>query len=222
LPGGEAAIRKPYRMALGYLDAWLPSEWVAFAPFVDALDATEVAVLRRQVERGLNAPLTSSCGRLFDAVAALLGVRTIAQYEGQAAMELQARADPSATGSYPYDLREETGTWVVDPAPLLAAAYADHRAGVAVPTIARRFHRTVAEFTAAVCRRLAAESGLRQVALSGGVFQNTLLLREVLTLLRAAGLEPLYHQRVPTNDGGLALGQAVIAHSQQEDGPWPS
>jgi hydrogenase maturation protein HypF len=128
-------------------------------------------------------------------------------------MELQARADPTAAGTYPYDLHERDGAWVVDPAPLLRAAYADHLAGVALPTIAMCFHRAVADWTAVVCCSLAGATGLRQVALSGGVFQNTLLLGEVVARLRAAGLEAYYHRRVPTNDGGLAFGQAVIAHS---------
>ncbi len=130
-------------------------------------------------------------------------------------MELQARADPAADGTYPYDLREESGTWVIDPAPLLWAAYADYRAGRPLPTIAVRCHRAVADFTTAVCTRLAAATGLRAVALSGGVFQNTLLLREMLASLRAAGLEVYFQRRVPTNDGGLSLGQAIIAHSQR-------
>jgi hydrogenase maturation protein HypF len=212
MPGGEAAIRKPYRMALGYLAAWFPADLATFARFVDSLDAGEAAVVLKQVERGLNAPPTSSCGRLFDALSALLGIRPIAQYEGQAAIELQALADRQAPGSYPYDVAERDGAWVVDPAPLLWAAHADHRAGTPVPTIAMRFHRAVADLTAAVCRRLAVETGLRQVVLSGGVFQNTLLLGEVLARLRAAELEPYYHRRVPTNDGGLSFGQAVIAH----------
>jgi hydrogenase maturation protein HypF len=212
LPGGEAAIRKPYRMAQGYLAAWFPADLAAFAPFLDGLDAGETAVVVKQVERGLNTPLTSSCGRLFDALSALLGIRIVAQYEGQAAIELQALADPAASGSYPYEVAERDGVWIVDPAPLLWAAYADHRAGTPVPTIAMRFHRAVADLAVALCRRLAAETGLRQVALSGGVFQNTLLLGEVLARLRAADLEPYFHRRVPTNDGGLSFGQAVIAH----------
>ncbi|HLH25786.1 MAG TPA: carbamoyltransferase HypF [Chloroflexota bacterium] len=213
MPGGAAAIRKPWRMALGYLAAWFPADLDQFAPFLDVQDPREAAVTRRQVERGLNAPPTTSCGRLFDALAALLGVCSVAQYEAQAAMELQALADPAAGGAYPYELREEEGGWVVDPAPLLWAAYADRRAGVPLPTIAMRCHRAVADFTAAVCARLAAATGRRQVALSGGVFQNTLLLRETLARLRAADLDVRFHRQVPTNDGGLALGQAVVAHA---------
>jgi hydrogenase maturation protein HypF len=212
MPGGEAAVRKPYRMALGYLAAWFPGELEAFAPFLDRLDPREVALVLRLAERR-GASLTSSCGRLFDAVAALLGVCPAAQYEAQAAMELQALADPTVAGTYPYGLWERGDGWVIDPAPLLWAAWADQRAGVPVGTIAMRFHRAVADFTTEVCRRLAAATGLRQVVLSGGVFQNTLLLGEVVARLRAAELAVYYHRRVPPNDGGLALGQAVIAHS---------
>jgi hydrogenase maturation protein HypF len=217
MPGGEAAIRKPYRMALGYLAAWFPAELAAFAPFLESVDERELALVLKQVERGLNAPPTSSCGRLFDAVSALLGLCLEAHYEGQAAIELQAVADPSAEGSYPYDLRREDGVWVADPAPLLWALFQDHRAGVPVPTIAMRFHRALAELTAELCRRLADETGLRQVALSGGVFQNTLLLGELLQYLHAQRLEVYYNRRVPTNDGGLSLGQALIAHARCSD-----
>ncbi|HEY7061104.1 MAG TPA: carbamoyltransferase HypF [Chloroflexota bacterium] len=213
MPGGAAAIRKPYRMALGYLAAWFPADLTHFGSFLDTLDAREVAVVRRQVERGLNAPLTTSCGRLFDALAALLGICPVAQYEAQAAMELQALAEPAVDGTYPYELHEAADGWVVDPAPLVWAAYADRRAGVPLPTIAMRCHRAVADLTAAVCGRLAAATGLRLVALSGGVWQNTLLLREALARLRAAGLDAYFQRQVPTNDGGLSLGQAVVAHS---------
>jgi hydrogenase maturation protein HypF len=216
MPGGEAAIRKPYRMALGYLAAWFPGDLDRFEPFLDRLDTREVGVVLKQVERGLNTPITSSCGRLFDAVAALLDVCQVAQYEGQAAIELQALADQTAAGTYPWDLADQGDRCIVDPAPLLWAVYADHQAGVPLPTIAMRFHRAVAEFTAALCQRLVAATGLRRVALSGGVFQNTLLLGEVLTRLCAADLEVYFHRRVPTNDGGLSLGQAVIAHSIRE------
>jgi hydrogenase maturation protein HypF len=214
LPGGTAAVRRPYRMALGYLFSWLPSQLEAFAPFLDRLDPREVDLIRRQVARGLNSPPTSSCGRLFDAVSALLGVCPTASYEGQAAMELQALADRTATGSYPFDLVERDGVRIIDPAPLLVAVAEEHRDGVPVPTIAMRFHRAVAEFTAGLCRRLAAETGLRQVAFSGGVFQNTLLLEETLARLEGAGLGLYFHRRLPANDGGLSLGQAIIAHRQ--------
>lgn len=213
MPGGAGAVRKPYRMALGYLYGWLASDLELFAPFLERLDQVECALLRGRVERGHATALTSSCGRLFDAVSALLGVCQVARYEGQAAMELQARADPSADGSYPFELAERGGMWEIDPSALLWAVGRDLRSGASVGAIAMRFHRAVAEFTAEVCGRLAAESGIRQVALSGGVFQNTLLLGEVIRRLERAGLEPLYHQRVPTNDGGISFGQAVIAHS---------
>jgi hydrogenase maturation protein HypF len=214
MPGGEAAIRKPYRMALGYLSAWFPGELSHFESFLDSIDPREISLIQKQIERGLNTPLTSSCGRLFDAMAALLGVRGIALYEGQAAMELQALADQSARGTYPYELALQDRTWVIDPAPMMWAAYADHRDGVPVSTVAMRVHRTVADFTVSVCQRLADETGLRLVALSGGVFQNTLLLAHVLRGLRAVHLQPYFHHRVPSNDGGLSLGQAVIADAQ--------
>src|SRR5581483_9206774 len=172
MPGGEAAVRRPYRMALGYLHAWFPSTLDAFAPFVAALPEREVAAVAAQVERGLNAPRTSSCGRLFDAVAAILGIRGVAQYEGQAAMELQARADPSAEGRYPFEIEDDGDCWIIDPSPTIWAVNRERAAGVPTATIAMRFHRTVAAITVEVCRRIGRETGLKQVALGGGVFQN--------------------------------------------------
>jgi hydrogenase maturation protein HypF len=189
-------------------------DFPGFTSFIDGLDPKEVALVRKQVALGLNAPPTSSCGRLFDALAALLDVCSVAQYEGQAAMELQALADPGAPGSYPYVMDRSPGCWVVDPAPTLGAAFADRLRGVAVSTIAMRFHRSIAMMIEEVCVGLAGESGVRQVALSGGVFQNTLLLGEAAARLRGAGLDVFFNQRVPTNDGGISFGQAVIAHAQ--------
>lgn len=212
MPGGALAIRRPYRMALGYLVTWFQKELTHFEPFLQEVNPVELAVLRRQVERSLNAPLTSSCGRLFDAVSALLGICRVAQYEAQAALELEAMADPAATGSYPYGLAEEAGTWIIDPAPVVTGLYQDRLAGVPIPEIAGRFHRSVADFTVAVCRRLSTETGLKQVALGGGVFQNTLLLRLVVKGLERAGLAAYFNRQIPANDGGIAYGQAIIAH----------
>ncbi|MGH2519493.1 MAG: carbamoyltransferase HypF, partial [Chloroflexota bacterium] len=220
MPGAAAAIRKPYRMAVGLLQAWLSGETELFAPFLESIDARELALLRS----GLNAPLTSSCGRLFDAVAALLGVCREARYEGQAAMELQALADPAIEGTYPFDMRREPGeqgaaTLIIDPAPTLAALYREHRLGEPLPAIAMRFHRSVAEWTATAARIAQEETGLRQVALAGGVFQNTLLLREVLRRLP----EAVHPRQLPANDGGISFGQAVVAATRHmEEGACPS
>lgn len=220
LPGGDAATRKPARIALAYLTA---CGLDAPQALLDALTPAEQQVILRQVASGLNTPLTSSMGRLFDAVSALLGICHATTYEGQAAIELEAAVDPveSESGAYRFTLDDGPA---IDPAGVLAQILADLGAGVPVGRIAARFHHAVAALIADVCARLASQHGLREVALSGGVFQNVTLLGRTLTLLRAAGFDVLTHQLVPPNDGGLALGQAVIAcaradHNRTQDKP---
>ncbi|MFP4321344.1 MAG: carbamoyltransferase HypF [Anaerolineales bacterium] len=202
LPGGDAAVRRPYRIAAAYCLACgldVPEEL--------PLSPQEAAILAQQLARGVNTPLTSSMGRLFDAVSALLGVCTATSYEGQAAILLEARADPQAEGAYAFKSTAQG----YDPAPVLAGLLADLRVGVPVPTLAGRFHNSVARLIVTVCADLARAAGVQEVALSGGVFQNVTLLAKTLPLLEQAGLTALVHRRVPPNDGGLALGQAMIA-----------
>jgi hydrogenase maturation protein HypF len=205
LPGGDAATRRPARIALAYLLACgLDAPQATRA----ALTRVEQQVIARQVASGLNTPLTSSMGRLFDAVSALLGICHTATYEGQAAIELEAAVDPGEDGAYQFDL--ESGA-VIEPGGVIAQIMNDLAAGIPVGRIAARFHNAVAQIIADVVARIAALHGLQEVALSGGVFQNVTLLDRTLSLLHAAGYEVLTHQLVPPNDGGLALGQAVIA-----------
>lgn len=211
LPGGDAAIRRPYRVALAYLwEAGIP--WEGDLPPVGAASELERAVLRRQLERGLGTVATSSMGRLFDAVAALAGVRQEVTYEAQAAMELEGLVDPEEEESYPFTLDDRgDGPWVIDPRPMLQAVVADVRAGLPAGRIAARFHNGVAQAIALVCERARSVYGVDQAVLSGGVFQNVTLLGKVLRRLVGAGLTVWTHHRVPPNDGGLALGQAAVA-----------
>ncbi|NLX10191.1 MAG: carbamoyltransferase HypF [Chloroflexi bacterium] len=212
LPGGDAATLRPYRVALAHL--WAAGiAWDADLPPVQAGSHAEQAIVRQQLEKRLNAPLTSSMGRLFDAVAALAGVLQTVTYEAQAAIWLEAQTDPDEAGAYPFDLVPpgDSGPAQIDPAPALRALVADLRAGVAPARIAARFHNGVAEMVRAVCEQARAATGLHTVALSGGVWQNVTLLHKTVPLLRAAGFDVLTHRIVPPNDGGLALGQAVIA-----------
>jgi hydrogenase maturation protein HypF len=146
-------------------------------------------------------------GRLFDAAAALAGVRQTVNYEAQAAIEFEALADPCEVGAYPLDY----ANGLIDPTPAWAALLADRRAGVDTGRIAARFHNGVAGVAGEVCRRLRDERGLNEVILSGGVWQNVTLLRRTLTLLADDGFKVYTHRLVPPNDGGLALGQAAIA-----------
>ncbi len=207
MPGGEQAIREPWRQALAHLE----DAAAGCVPALSGIDERARAAVSRQVERGFNAPMTSSVGRLFDAVAAIAGVRTRVDYEGQAAIELEALAtDADDAGVYPFAI-EPGACRVIDTRPLIAAAAEDARAGAAAGLIARRFHATLVEIVAAVCARSAAEIGLRTVVLSGGVFMNALLTAATVARLERAGFRVCLQRRVPTNDGGLALGQLAVA-----------
>lgn len=203
LPGGDTAIRQPWRVALSYLrDAGLEPP-----PSLDRVAANERQVVETMLARGINTVDTSSCGRLFDAVSAILGIRLETTYEGQAAIELEALAAPEITESYPYGLTDNT----VDFRETIRALTRDlgepHRASAG-------FHNTVAEAIAEICRQLSRTDGIRNVCLSGGTFQNLYLLKRTVGLLRDAGLEVYLHAKVPANDGGLCLGQAMIANAR--------
>ncbi len=210
LPGGDAGIKRPYRVALAHLRAaGIP--WDADLPCVAACPPAEQHILRQQLERRLNSPPTSSAGRLFDAVAALIGVRQVITYEAQAAIELEAICDEEEAGRYPFDIGSAgSAPIILDPAPMLAAIVRDLRAGVRRGAIAAKVHNTIAACIAEVSILLRARTGLTMVALSGGVFQNVFLLKRTRAQLQAAGFRVLVHRAVPPNDGGLALGQAAI------------
>jgi hydrogenase maturation protein HypF len=211
MPGGDQAAREPFRMALAHLlmacGTWDPD----LPPVRDATEAERRAIAW-QIEHGVNAPLTSSAGRLFDAVAALLGVRQRARYEAQAAMELEALVDPTADGAYPVIIGDGAPA-VIDTRPVIRGVVADVLAGVAAPVIAARFHWTMAAMVSKMCERIREATGLNRVALSGGVFQNVTLLDAAARRLIDDGFEVFTHELVPANDGGIALGQAAVAHA---------
>ena len=211
LPGADQAVRKPARMALAHL--WAAGiDWEADLPPVQALSTEERTVIRAQLEKKLNAPPTSSLGRLFDAVSALLGIRQVVDYEGQAAMELEACLDPQEKGVYPFDVRQD----LIDPAPLFAAVLADWRAGLSTSRLAARFHNSLVVLTLDLCQAVRVKSGSRVVALSGGVWQNKFFFQQALQALEAAGFQVLIHHQLPPNDGCIALGQALVAHHQSQ------
>jgi hydrogenase maturation protein HypF len=209
MPGGDAAARQPWRMAAAHLHT-----------AYDGQPPADLDVVRRQGRRwgqvlaaaqaGVNAPLTSSAGRLFDAVSALLGVRDEVTYEGQAAIDLEHAADPDETGSYLLPVSDDPVA-TVQVAHLVRSVTEDLLRGTAVPVLAARFHNALADMVLDVCSRLRDRHGLGTVALSGGVFQNALLLGRCLDLLEAGGFRVLTHRQVPPNDGGLSLGQAAVA-----------
>ena len=219
LPSGDRATKEPWRIALAWLDQ-CQIDWAEELPPVQhALanaQAQALTVLRHQLSTGVNAPLTSSMGRLFDATAALVGIRQMVNYEAQAAIEFEANADPCENGSYPFDISSMKVTisgpsLTIDPKPLFHALLGNLRAGVSIPTISARFHNGVAEMVRSVVGQLSDQYGLSQVALSGGVWQNMVLLQKTISLLERDGFKVYLHTQVPANDGGLALGQAVIA-----------
>ncbi|KUO07760.1 carbamoyltransferase HypF [Streptomyces sp. DSM 15324] len=217
LPGGDAAVRRPYRMALSHLRA-AGLDRSADLPCTAACPPDELGILEKQLERGLHCVPTSSMGRLFDAVSSLAGVCQEAGYEAQAAVELEAAAlhAPAADRTaYDFALCEpgpgEGGAVRADPAPVLAAVVRDLRAGHTAGTVAARFHRGVAALVRRMCALARDRHGLDTVALTGGVFVNTLLSTACSAALREDGFTVLRHRLVPPGDGGLALGQLMVA-----------
>jgi hydrogenase maturation protein HypF len=214
LVGGTAAIRKPYRMALGCLYSLLGEDFALDGLPLSKLNPVELDIIKQQLKRRVNCPLTSSAGRLFDAVSALAGVRGEIDYEAQAAIELEMLA-PDELGeekAYPFSVINDQGTRVVGLGELISAVVQDVRKQVPVPVISIRFHQTMAQIIAGMCKLIAEESGIKRVVLSGGVFQNRLLLKLATSALHKNGLDVLTHHLVPCNDGGISLGQAVIAN----------
>jgi hydrogenase maturation protein HypF len=211
MPGGDQAIREPWRMAVAHLadaQAELPSLRARLLP-------SEMRTITRMLERHFNTPLTSSAGRLFDAVAALAGVRDRVSYEGQAAVELEWLATGvPPDGAYPFAFPSSSDArapLVVDTRPLIRAVAEDAARSVPAAHIARRFHSTMVDLIAAVCGRLRQATGIGAVVLSGGVFLNALLTTEVSARLRGEGFRVYRHRLVPPNDGGLSLGQLAVA-----------
>jgi hydrogenase maturation protein HypF len=239
LPGGDAAIKRPYRTAIGYILTLLGEDALAAViatlnqvkgkqsqlASIGRVTEVETEVIKRQIERKINSPVTSSMGRLFDAISALLGIRGEIDYEGQAAVELEMaaysgviargvtdEAISSAQESYPYKIVTDRGIRIVRLKDLFSAVIEDLQHGVSKGRISVKFHNTVAQMTNEMCRLIADETGISQVALSGGVFQNRLLLRRAVGLLESSGFQVSTHRQVPCNDGGISLGQAVIAN----------
>jgi hydrogenase maturation protein HypF len=239
LPGGDAAVKKPYRTAIGYILTLLGED--ALNAVIASLNQVkgrqsqlasigrvteiEMEVIKRQIERKINSPVTSSMGRLFDAISALLGIRGEIDYEGQAAVELEmaayysviassvsGEAIFSAQESYPYRVVEDKRVRIVRLRDLFSAVMEDLQHGVSRGRISVKFHNTVARMANEMCHLIADETGITDVALSGGVFQNRLLLRKTVSLLESSGFQVFTHRQVPCNDGGISLGQAVIAN----------
>jgi len=213
LPGGDAAVREPFRMALSHLHRIYGAALFELPlPFLDAIAATERPIYLAVLERQINAPLTSSCGRLFDTVAALIGLRSRIAYEGQAAIELEALAERAATDRvYPFAITEGDEGAILDFGPMLRELVDGVTAGVERSLLARAFHNTVTVAVAELCEIIRSGSRVNRVVLSGGVFQNKLLSEGVCSALACRGFQVYTQRLAPPNDGGVALGQAVIA-----------
>lgn len=212
MPGSDRCIYRLYRMVYGVMSELFETPEAALERLLARFDVAEAEAesLLFQLKGGVNCPITSSAGRLFDAVAAIVGLRSEASYDGQAACELEAVAT-AARESYDFDLDTGAEPWVIDTRPTVRQILVDVESGREAAAVAGKFHATMAAAIVDTCEALAERSGLSRVALSGGVFQNELLTGWVLEGLRARGLTPLLHRRVPCNDGGISLGQAVCA-----------
>jgi len=239
LPGGDAAVKRPRRTAIGYILTLLGEDALnaviatlngvkgkqSQLASIEQVTEVEVEVIKRQIERKINSPLTSSMGRLFDAISALLGIREEIDYEGQAAVELEMAAHSYVIArrvseeaisdvreSYPFHIVEDEGIKIVRLKDLLSAVIEDLHQGISKGRISGKFHNTVARMINEMCRLMAVETSITQVALSGGVFQNRLLLRKTVSLLESDGFQVFTNRQVPCNDGGISLGQAIIAN----------
>lgn len=213
LPGGDASVKKPYRTAVSYLYYLLGKEVLTNGlPPLDSLDNTELELIFKQIDKNLNTPYTSSCGRLFDAASSIAGVCQSVNYHAQAAIEFEEASFGIETDeAYPFSVSREEGASVIKLKEMFEDLVKDALDGVSKGEISAKFHNTMANMILSLVEDLRIEAGLNTVALSGGVFQNRRLLGQTITRLEEAGFKVLYHKKVPCNDGGISLGQAVIA-----------
>jgi len=212
LPGGDAAVKFPWRMALSYLQKTFGEDLFDLdIGFVKNMDRKEAGLILRMIQGQVNTPYTSSCGRLFDAVSSLIGVRHRTAYEGQAAIELEMCQKRSEKEKYSWGLQRKGFPWTILLSEMIREIVQDLVQGTQRGVISRRFHNTMVGLFAETCMQLREVTGLNKVAMSGGVFQNATLMRGLTRALQAAGFQVYSHCLVPTNDGGLSLGQAVSA-----------
>jgi len=210
LAGGDTAVREPWRLALSYLLDTFGGQLDSLdLPLLQRVPPKKVATVRSMIERRINTVETSAAGRLFDAVASMAGVRDEVNFEAQAAIELEACALAGVDDRYPFEVTGDQ----IDVRPMIERIVRDALAGTPVGWISAAFHNTVAAIIVEVCSRLRSAEGLDRVCLSGGTFQNVYLVERAVAALRANGFEVFLHARVPPNDGGISLGQAVIANN---------
>ena len=212
MPGGAAAIREPWRMAVSCLFHHFGRDFLNLPiSFVRQLNAHKTGFLLRMIQQQINSPLTSSCGRLFDAVSALVGIRQQINYEAQAAIELEFAIQENGDDAYPVEITQTSQPWLIRTGPMFASLIEDLRQGLADGTIARRFHNGLVNGFLNVAVALRQNRGLNRVCLSGGTFHNVYLAQRLEAALSAKGFEVFTHHEVPAGDGGLSLGQALVA-----------
>jgi hydrogenase maturation protein HypF len=215
LPGGDRAVQEPWRMAAAYLDRIYGDLEALHLPFTARIDRDRWSQIRLAIRKGINAPECSSMGRLFDAVSALIGVRDAVNYEGQAAIELEQMAEKGERGEYPFEIVEEGEALIIDPDPLIEGIVNDLRREESPSSISARFHNSIARVVVLLAQRIREARGLSEIFLSGGVFQNALLLDKVGDFLSGAGFTVYAHHKVPPNDGCISLGQAYYGLNLQ-------
>jgi hydrogenase maturation protein HypF len=213
MPGGSMAIKEPWRMAMVYLfEAFGEEARDLRIDLMKRIDLQKWDILKKAIEKKINTPWTSSTGRLFDAIASILSVRDEVHYEGQAAIELETIADHTVKEAYPFLIKNDERPMVIDPAGIVGGVVRDLLERISPSKISGKFHRTIVQLIIEICDAIRSDEGMNRVVLSGGVFQNITLLSSVTEGLRRSGFEVYHHHLVPTNDGGISLGQAVIAH----------
>jgi hydrogenase maturation protein HypF len=218
LAGGDRAIREPWRMAVSYLREAFGTDPISLGlPGWDVIPEKKIEIVTSMMQRGLNTIPTSSCGRLFDAVASIMGLRHEANYEGQAAIELEMAVLEGISESYPFEIGANS-PWEIDMRPAIERFVQEVQTKFSVGLMAAKFHNTVAAVIIEVCRRLRETDGLSLVCLSGGTFQNVYLLEQLVPALRDHGFAVYINRKVPTNDGGIALGQAAVANAIMQRG----
>jgi len=214
MPGGAAAIKEPWRMAISYLYTTYGMNLLNHKlAFLDGLNSNQITITTQMIEKGVNSPQTSSLGRFFDGIAALMNIRSNVAFEGQAAMELEMLASGLSDDVYEYAWSSQKG-YQIDPRPIIQGLVIDIGNGMSPATISAKFHTTLINLFGDLCLILKKETGISQVALSGGCFQNAILLKGLAQALQTNGFEVLTHEKVPTNDGGICLGQAIIADAK--------
>jgi len=214
LPGGDKAITEPWRMAYSYLySIYGPKAKTLNIDFRHRMDYNSLSIIEKMIDKNINSPLTSSCGRLFDAVSSLIGIRDEISYEGQAAMELESFCASGIKDRYNFCICKEGEEFIIDPQEIFIGIIEDLKKGLDKKIMAAKFHNTVAEFTLNLCGKIRKNNGINKIALSGGVFQNRYLTEKIISLLEEDNFQVYTQRKVPPNDGGISLGQAVVAGS---------